>query len=83
MQKNVMHQAINLGLFAIFVPFIVKLPRIYEGAKAASLPINMLITICIQAFALPTQQFFALLFRVKERIFKILVKNNIIIQTQT
>ena len=83
MQKNVMHQAINLGLFSIFVPFIAKLPNLKEGVNAVNLPLNMLITILIQAFGLPTQQFLALFLGIKQTIFRKLAKRKIIIQTQT
>ena len=83
MQKEVMHETINLGLFAIFVPFFVRLPRIDEGAKAVGLPLNMLVTILIQAFGLPTAQFLSLFFNLKYRILRKLTKNGIITMTQT
>ena len=74
MQKKVLHEAINLGLFSIFVPFLAKLPNLKEGVIAVSLPINMLITILIQAFILPTQQFLALALQIRQRIFRKLAK---------
>ena len=76
MHKIIIYQSINLGLFSLFMPFLVKLPNIREGVKSLSLPYVVVISALTQAFMGPTTSFIMTYFGFYPRIWKFLQRHN-------
>ena len=83
--KKVIHESLNLTLFALIVPFLAKLShdKIYEGARAAGLPFNVLIIMLVNAFIVPLIQFLLVVYRPFLWLKKKLVNRKLITMTQT
>ena len=77
-----MHQSINLGIFTILIPFLIKIPNFVQGLKSADLPTVMVTMIAFKTIVSVNLNFLYEFYEIKSKFYYYLNKLGYIKLTQ-